>query len=224
MFGSAAYTEGLPLIDDLDATPTSQRRLAMTEKSHTFEIGAAYTGTDVFAAGDSFTVRGNLYQTKLWDITTYTVAGVTGTDLDGVTTEGLELEASYGTAGGFYVDLAGHVGEGREYNPDGTSDTWRNSAADRLQLTVGQRVGDDLDLSWEVVHAADRFDALGADLGDTTVHNLRATWRPETNWLEGTEVRFGIENAFDKDYVGHLSSPTRKAPGRTFKVSLTQAF
>lgn len=224
VFGSAAYTEGLPLIDDLDSTPTSQRRLAMTEKSHTFEIGAAYTGTDVFAGGDSFTVRGNLYQTKLWDITTYTVAGATGTDLDGVTTEGLELEASYGTAGGFYVDFAGHVGEGRECNPDGTSDTWRNSAADRLQLTVGQRVGDDLDLSWEVVHVADRFDALGADLGDTTVHNLRATWKPETNWLEDTEVRFGIENAFDKNYVGHLSSPTRKAPGRTFRVSLTQAF
>lgn len=224
VFGSAAYTEGLPLIDDLGSTATAQRRLATTEKSHTFEIGAAYTGTDVFREGDSFTLRGNFYQTKLWDITTYTVAGAMGTDLDGVTTEGVELEASYGTAGGVYVDFAGHLGEGREYNPDGTSRTWRNSAADRVQLTVGKRIGDDLDLSWEVVHAADRFDALGVDLGDTTVHNLRATWRPAKSWLEGTEVRFGIENAFDADYVGHLSSPTRKAPGRTLKVSLSQSF
>mgnify|MGYP002653540545 CR=1 FL=1 len=93
-----------------------------------------------------------------------------------------------------------------------------------MQLTVGQRVGDYLDLSWEVIHAADRFNSLGADLGDTTVHNLRATWTPATRWLEGSEVRFGIENAFDADYVGHLSSPNRKAPGRTLKVSLSRTF
>ncbi|WP_420558743.1 TonB-dependent receptor domain-containing protein [Roseovarius sp.] len=224
VFGSAAYTEGLPPIDDLGASATAQRRLATTEKSHTFEIGAAYTGTDIFREGDSFTLRGNLYQTKLWDITTYTAAGAMGGDLDGVTTEGVELEASYGTARGFYIDFAGHVGEGHEYDPDSTSRTWRNSAADRVQLTVGQRVGDYLDLSWEVIHAADRFNSLGADLGDTTVHNLRATWTPATRWLEGSEVRFGIENAFDADYVGHLSSPNRKAPGRTLKVSLSRTF
>ena len=76
-----------------------------------------------------------------------------------------------------------------------------------------------------MVHAADRRDALGADLSDSTVHNLRATWKPEAQgWLEQTEVRFGIENVFDADYVGHLSSPSRKAPGRAFKVSLTKSF
>ena len=224
VFGSAAYTEGMPIIDDLSASATSQRRLALTEKSHTFEIGAEYTRLDAFAPGDSLTVRGNLYQTKLWDITSYTVAGSMGTDLDGVTSEGIELEASYGTQSGLYFDLAGHLGEGTEYNPDGSSAIWRNSAADRVQLTVGKKWDDTLDLSWEVVHATDRRDALGANLGDSTVHNLRATWRPEQGLLDGTEVRLGIENALDKDYVGHLSSPTRKAPGRTFKVSLTQSF
>ena len=82
-----------------------------------------------------------------------------------------------------------------------------------------------MDLSWEMVHSADRRDALGADLDTVTVHNLRATWRPDqASWMTGTEVRFGIENAFDADYVGHLSSSTRKAPGRTFKVSLTKTF
>lgn len=225
VFGSAAYTEGLPLIDDLSAAATSQRRLAMTEKSHTFEIGAEYTGSDVFAQGDTFTVRGNLYKTELWDITTYTASSSTSDDLERVETKGFELEASYGMASGLYVDLAGHLGEGTEFNPDGTDAIWRNSAADRVQLTLGKKWGDWMDLSWEVVHATDRRDATGEDLPNATVHNLRATWQPEAQgWLDGTEVRFGIENAFDNDYVGHLSSASRKAPGRSFKVSLTKTF
>lgn len=224
VFGSAAYTEGLPIIDDLGAGATAQRRLDMSEKSHTFEIGAEYTGTDVFAQGDSFTIRGNYYKTELWDITSFTASGSTSEDLDRVETKGVELEASYGMANGVYVDLAGHVGEGTEFNPDGTNTTWRNSAADRVQLTLGKKWGDSLDLSWEVVHAAQRRDALGDDLSDSTVHNLRATLRPEQGWLNGTEVRFGVENLLDADYVGHLSSPSRKAPGRTFKLSLTKTF
>ncbi|MFX0547180.1 TonB-dependent receptor domain-containing protein [Roseovarius sp. S1116L3] len=224
VFGSAAYTEGLPIIDDLGSSATAQRRIGMTEKSQTLEVGAEYTGLDVLATGDSLTVRGNFYQTKLWDITSYTVSGSTTTDLDHVRSEGFELEASYGMQSGFYFDLAGHVGEGREYNPDGTSTAWRISPSDRVQLTLGKRWNDDLDLSWEVVHAVDRRDALGADLPDTTLHNLRATWQPDQGWLDGTAVRFGVENLLDEAYVGHLSSPTRQAPGRTFKVSVTKTF
>ncbi|MEB8385670.1 TonB-dependent receptor plug domain-containing protein [Rhodobacteraceae bacterium KMM 6894] len=224
VFGSAAYTEGLPIIDDLGASATAQRRLGMSEKSHTFELGAEYTGADVFAQGDTFTIRGNFYQTELRDITSYTVSGSTSVDLDRVETKGFELEASYGMANGVYVDVAGHIGDGTEYNPDGTDATWRNSPADRAQLTLGKKWGDNFDLSWEAVMATNRRDALGADLSDRTTHNLRATWRPDQSWLEGTEVRFGVENLLDENYVGHLSSPSRKAPGRTFKVSLTKSF
>lgn len=224
VFGSAAYTEGLPIIDDLGAGATSQRRLAMTESARTLELGAAYTDDNVFASGDTFTVRGNLYQTKLWDITSYTVPGAMGSDLESVESRGFELEASYGMENGFYFDLASHNGKGTEYNPDGTSTVWRNSPADRVALTLGKRLNDTLDLSWETVHAASRRDALGGDLPDNTIHNLRATWRPDQGWLDSTEIRFGIENLLDEDYVGHLSSPTRKAPGRTIKVSLTTTF
>ncbi|ETX28088.1 TonB-dependent receptor domain-containing protein [Roseivivax isoporae] len=224
VFGSAAYTEGLPIIDDLGTSATARRRIDLTEKARTLELGAEYSGTDLFAAGDSLTLRGTLYKTTLWDITSYTVAGSTGTDLDRVETHGLELEASYGFAGGVYLDLAGHVGEGTEYNPGGSDAVWRNSPADRAQLTLGRKWGDAVDLSWEVVHTADKRDALGDDLPESTVHNLRATWRPDRGWLDGSELRVGLENAFDADYVGHLSSPSRKAPGRTFKVSLTRTF
>jgi len=224
-FGSAAYTEGLPIIDDLGTSASAQRRIGLSEKSHTFELGAEYSGTDVFAAGDIVTLRGNFYQTDLWDITSYTVAGSMATELDRVESRGFELEASYGLANGVYVDFAGHLGEGTEVNPDDTEATWRNSPADRAQLTLGRTWDENLDLSWEVVHATDRRDALGADLSDSTVHNLRATWSPQgRGWLDQTEVRIGVENVLDADYVGHLSSPSRKAPGRTFKLSLTKSF
>ncbi|MGR3550275.1 TonB-dependent receptor domain-containing protein [Pseudooceanicola sp.] len=225
VFGSAAYTEGLPIIDDLGTSATAQRRIGMSETSHTFELGAEYTGTDIFAPSDSFTLRGNLYQTELGDVTSYTVAGAMTTELDRVESRGFELEASYGMANGLYIDFAGHLGAGTEYNPNGTSATWRNSPADRAQLTLGKKWDDTFDLSWEIVHSTGRRDALGAGLPDTTVHNLRATWQPQAGgWLDDTEVRFGVENLFDADYVGHLSSPSRKAPGRTVKVSLTKTF
>lgn len=225
VFGSAAYTEGLPIIDDLGTSATAQRRIDMTEKSQTFELGAEYTGTGVFTADDNFTIRGNLYQTRLWDITSYTVAGSTSTELERVDSRGVELEASYGMASGVYVDIAGHLGDATEFNPDGSDTTWRNSPADRVQLTLGRKWTETLDLSWEIVHSADRRDALGDGLPDSTVHNLRATWKPQAQgWLDNTEVRFGVENILDTDYVGHLSSPTRKAPGRTLKVALTKSF
>ncbi|MGP6087532.1 TonB-dependent receptor domain-containing protein [Antarctobacter jejuensis] len=225
VFGSAAYTEGLPIIDDLGASAASIARMKTSEKSHTFELGAEYTGADVFAAGDSFTIRGNAYATTIWDITSYTAAGFTSTNLERIETRGFELEASYGHETGIYVDVAWHIGSGEEFAPGAGGTVWRNTAADRLQLTLGKKWDDALDLSWEMVHSADRRDALGADLLVATVHNLRATWRPDqTGWLDETEVRFGIENVLDLDYVGHLSSSERKAPGRTFKVSLTKSF
>lgn len=225
VFGSAAYTEGLPIIDDLGTSATAQRRIVMSEKSRTFELGAAYTGVDVVASGDRFTIRGNLYQTDLWDVTSYTVAGSMSTDLDRVESRGIELEASYGMANGFYIDFAGHLGEGTELNPDGTDETWRNTPADRAQLTLGKTWDDRFDLSWEIVHAVDRRDALGAGLPDSTVHNLRATWTPRgQGWLDGSEARIGLENVLDANYVGHLSSPSRKAPGRTIKVTLSKSF
>lgn len=224
VFASGAYTEGLPIIDDLGTSAASVARMNTTEKSRTFEIGAEFSGEGVFAAGDTLSIRGNIYDTKLWDITSYTVAGSMTTELDSVEMRGFELEASYGLQNGVYFDLAGHVADGTEINPDGSTETWRNLSADRLQLTAGRRVSDTLDLSYEVVHAADRRDSTGADIDAVTLHNLRATWRPDGGWLSGTELRAGIENLTDKAYVGHLSSPTRPAPGRTFKIALTREF
>ena len=54
------------------------------------------------------------------------------------------------------------------------------------------------------------------------ISNLRATYTPQDGILEGTEVRFGIENLFDREYRTQLS--TNNAPGRNFKLSLAKNF
>ena len=218
VFGSAAYTESLPIIDDLGNTDLMEQ----SEKARTFELGASFDGDDVFQSGDTFAIKANLYQTELWDVTSYTVAGAPmGTNPDSIDTRGIEIEASYAMATGLYVDLNANIADGDENPPSGDRIDWRGTPADSLQLTVGRKFGEELDLSWELV--ADREkDANGVTTPGFAVHNLRATYIPQSGVLEGTELRLGIENAFDYDYTRHLS--TRPAPGRNIKFGIAKTF
>ena len=224
VFASASYTEGLPIIDDLGSTPAAISKMNTSEKSTTYEVGASYGGSDVFTAGDNFSIKGNFYKTTLSDITSYTAPRSVTALLDKVETQGFELETSYGLSSGLYFDLNGHFGTGTEVYADGTSDTWRNTAASTVGLTVGKKWNDMLDLSWEVARSSKNRDSSGAALADFTVHNLRATYKPQAGVLEGTEVRFGIENALNLDYTSHLSSATRKAPGRSVSLTISALF
>ncbi|ETX15933.1 ligand-gated channel [Roseivivax halodurans JCM 10272] len=231
LFASAAYTENLPILDDLYTTesgtsaPVAQPDLMGTsEKSHTFELGASYDAAGVVAAGDALALKGTLYRTTLWDVTSYTVPGATGSYVEEVETRGLELEASYATESGFYTDLNLALARGEEIYPDdlGLDDgDWRALPGDSARLTLGRKLGDRLDMSWEVV----AFNTIEVDDEETpgfSIHNLRATYRPQEGVLSGTEIRFGLENAFDRDYQTRRS--TRPAPGRNFKISLARTF
>ncbi|MCT4557140.1 MAG: TonB-dependent receptor [Pelagimonas sp.] len=250
VFGSAAYTEAMPIIDDLPEISTRSGaatyggEMATTEKSRTFEFGAAYAGTDVFTAGDNFSIKGNVYQTNTWDFTSLR-------NVERAETSGFELEASYGLENGLYFDLAGEISQGREYysNPQTASDLtstndtlpWRFLSGDSLRLTLGKKWEEKLDLSWEVVHTAaftQNYSGFtvtnipnpgsGTSWRDkrkvpsSTLHNLRATFRPKSGVFEGTEMRFGIENAFNESHTPALS--TFDAPGRNVKFSLTKVF
>lgn len=217
VFGSAAYTENLPILDDLEFSD----RIQQAEKATTFEIGASYDGTNVFRGGDTLALKANLYKTELSDITSYTIAGSTTINSERVDTEGLELEASYAMESGFYVDLNANIVSGTEIQPGGVAVDWRGIPADSLQLTVGRKFGEELDVSWEVV-ADRRFDNATPEVPGAVIHNIRTTYRPQQGPLEGSEVRLGIENVFDKQYTPRLS--TRPSPGRNFKVTLSTTF
>lgn len=217
VFGSAAYTENLPIIDDLG----SPLFITQSEKSSTIEIGASYDALDVFRAGDTLAIKSNLYKSDLRDVTSYTAFGSMSATLDKVETEGLEIEASYAMESGFYIDMNANIVRGKEFQSSGSIIDWRGIPADTLQLTVGKKFDDELDISWEVV-ASDRFDCAADVVLGHVIHNLCATYKPQQGVLRNSELWFGVENLFDKEYTPRLS--TRPAPGRNFKVTLATTF
>lgn len=209
VFGGVFYGESMPIIDDL-GTPLY---MTQPEKAVTYELGVSYDSYDIFADGDALAVKAVVYQTRVWDITSYI-------NLTDVEHEGLELEAAYSTMGGYYVDMNANIARSDNTTPGSTS-YWEGTPADEIRLTLGRKWDRWLDVSWEVV--ADR----GMDRSVTPstgygVHNLRATYRPESGFLEGTEFRVGIENLFDREYTPALA--TRTAMGRNLKFTVSKTF
>jgi len=214
-FASAAYTESLPIIDDL----SNPAFMTQSEKARSFEIGASYASQDVFGEGDALALKINAYQTHLWDVTSY--FGV-----DRVENTGLEFEASYSTEPGYYLDFNANIASGDETALlTGVVTDWDNTPANSLGLTIGKKFGEELDLSWEMV--ANKEITLNTSGGVVNapgfvVHNLRATYAPQQGVLEGTEIRLGIENVLDTQFTPHLS--TRPSAGRNFKLTLAKTF
>ena len=148
------------------------------------------------------------------------VAGDVLTEID---TSGVEIEASYGMENGFYVDLNATSAEGEQRRPDGTVSDYIFAPVGSAALTLGKRFDESLDLSWELVAAEGTMAVNGSGpISGYGVNNLRATYRPQNGVLKGTEIRFGVENVFDKQYQTQLS--TRAAAGRNFKLTLAKTF
>jgi len=211
LFGSYAQTANMPIIDDLES-PTF---MMQPERSNTYELGFSIDRSGVFAENDSVSFKANYYTTDVWDITSY--SGVLSVRVDG-----FELEGSYATESGFYVDLNANLVDGENTLPDGvTTEDWDNAPADSLRLTLGQRFGESFDVSWEIV-AVDEADRNGSTTDGHTTHNLRGTYRPQNGLLAGTEIRVGVENVGDEFYTPLLA--TRPMPGRNFKLSLSRLF
>ncbi|WP_245770632.1 TonB-dependent receptor domain-containing protein [Roseovarius azorensis] len=215
VFGSAAYTEVLPIIDDLEF-PT---RIILSEKSRTYELGFSVDRQGVIRTNDNLALKVNYFDSELWDVTSFVSGGAT---LDEIRTEGFEIEASYAMENGFYIDLNATIADGEEVAQGGVVSDWRNQAADNLRLTLGKRFSDTYDVSWEVV-SADAITVNGVRDPGYTVHNLRATMAPRGNGVwENTEFRVGIDNLFDEQFTPNLA--TRPAVGRNFKFTLAKTF
>ena len=218
LFASYAYTESLPILDDLENPIFMQQ----PEKSTTYEAGFSYDQIGFLGEGNALAFKLNYYHTELDDITSYR-------SVDEITQDGFEIEGSFATAEGTYIDLNANFVTGDETRLTGETVDWRNLPQDTIRATIGQKVGDVADFSAEVVAAleADRSSLVSGSVVNTetdsfTVLNLRATLTPQEGFLEGLQIRFGIENALDADYTPILA--TRPAPGRNFKVTLSKVF
>jgi len=217
VFGSAAYTEVMPIIDDLEFPG----RITMSEKSRTYELGFSFDLQGLVTETDNLALKVVYFDTELWDVTSF-VGGPAFVPLDEIRTEGVEIEASYAMQNGFYTDLNATIGDGEEVDSTGAVSDWRNQAQDNLRLTVGKVFNDTYDLSWETV-LADSITTGGTRSSGYDVHNLRLTVAPEGKGVwKDTEFRVGIENIFDEQYTPNLAS--RPQPGRNFKLTLAKTF
>lgn len=212
VFGSIAYTESLPILDDL-GSPTF---MTQPEKATTYEAGFSFARGGVFAEGDAVRAKVNAYQTRIWDVTSYSTIGH-------IEMEGIEMEASYAHQSGVYVDFNANLVDGTEKSLTGAESRWRNAPADSARITLGKRFGPAWDVSWELVGATGVTDSDGDRTPGYGVNNLRTTYRPQAGGIwEDTEIRLSVENVLDKEFTPYLS--TRPSPGRNFKVSLAKTF
>ncbi|WP_417269693.1 TonB-dependent receptor domain-containing protein [Celeribacter sp.] len=217
VFGTLAYNENLPILDDL-RVPTVRET---SEKGRTIELGFSYDTLDAFAQGDHLQAKLTGFKTHIWDGTTY--SGVSTTDLEGV-----EIELSY-VHPAFYADFNAAMMRG---TINGTDDDYKWAPADSVQLTLGKTFWDEqFDLSVEAKHAwaQTRTSDTNAAYYPGTVPSdayttlaLSAAYKPNSGWAEGVEFRATIENLTDETYRPYLS--TRNASGRNLKLSIAKTF
>lgn len=217
VFGTMAYNENLPILDDIrDAT-----KRVTSEKGRTFEFGVSYDTLDAFTQGDQLQAKLTGFKTAIWNGTTY--SGVSTADL-----EGLELELSY-VHPAFYADFNAAMMRG---TINGTDDDYKWAPADSVQMTLGKTfLGEQLDLSIEAKHAWAQTrtpDTLAAFSPGTvpsaayTTLAVSAAYTPDHGWAEGVEFRASVENLTDETYRPYLS--TRNAGGRNIKLSVAKTF
>ncbi len=210
LFGSYAYTESLPILDDLE----NETYMTQPEIGKTYEFGAAYDRIGVFGQDDTLSMKANYYHTDQEDNTSY--SGV-----DSIELQGLELEGSYARRDGYYVDINANIVDAEQTRTDNSVTDWTNAPANTVRLTLGKRLSRLADLSSEFV-AADEADRNGTATPGFVTANLRATITPQEGVLKGTSFRFGLENLFDHTYTPLLS--TRPAVGRNIKFTVSKAF
>ncbi|MBV1887222.1 MAG: TonB-dependent receptor [Parvibaculaceae bacterium] len=216
LFTSYAYTESLPILDDILVVAKRD----VPEIATTYEAGVSYDHVGFLGEGNALALKLNYYDTNLDDVTSY--SSVAEIDL-----QGFELEGSFALASGAYFDLNANIVSGEEIRTNGDVFDWRNIPQDTLRLSAGQRIGDVADFSAEVLMAFEK-DITGlastptSDGSGFTTLNLRSTLTPQEGIFKGLEIRIGMENVFDTQYTPMLA--TRPAPGRNFKVTFTKVF
>ncbi len=219
-FGTWAYNENLPPLDDLGTSFITQ-----SERAETVEVGVSYDGLDVFTSNDTLKGKLTYFQTDIRNGTTY--SGIDSIDLDG-----LELELSYAHPD-FYVDFnagrtRGEITEITAGSSFAKGDFFDHTPADAVQLTLGKRFLDNqLDANIEVSHAFshDRTNQTSGARSPSesyTLVDLSMSYKPNQGVLKGTEWRASVENATDREFRRFGSS--RNGTGRNFVFSIAKTF
>lgn len=220
VFGSVAYTERMPVIDEVYDNSSSNTDLS-PEESLNYEAGFSTSFDNIISEQDKGAAKVTAFLNDVKNLieresTTQPFYNVGKAEI-----MGLEVEASYDSRLMFgraaYTLMRGEDTESGE--------SLASIPADELSMTFGGRIPEhNIEFGWRGIFARHQHKTAGTTdpSGGYTVHDLFASWKPEDNWLKDGELRFGIENVLNKQYREHLSSDFAK--GRTFKVTMAKQF
>lgn len=237
IFGSAAYTERLPTIDEMYDTRTQVTPALGSldpEESENFEIGFSFTHQGLLAQHDQFDLKATAFQNNMSNQIVANSAGVavdgivpSRINLDRTRIQGLELEAAYASEL-YFGSLAYTTMDGKNIgDPDSVNPKLEDTIpADTISLTLGTNLPQwDMKLGWTVTHAKKKSRVSGGETltADAyTVHDVFASWTPDQGPFDGAEIRLGIDNVFDDTYRKHLNS--NNSAGRSVSLTLAKTF
>lgn len=220
VFGSVAYTERLPVLDEIYDAASSNLNLD-PETSLNFETGAALSFQDVWQESDAVSAKATVFLNQIDNLIERANTTSPYTNVGEAEIYGLELEAAYESkyafARGALTVLRGE--------DSATGASLNSIPADELALTIGGRIPDkNIEFGWRGVFAVeqDRVSGTTTPSSGYVVHDLFASWKPETGILRNGELRFGVQNLFDQQYQEHLAGDPGK--GRTFMLTVAKQF
>ena len=243
VFGSVARTERMPTLDELYSTEGAAGRgpglvaLPRTaslnlnpEKARSVELGFAYQRENLLSDGDSLQVKVTGFHNDVEDLIATTARPVVPVGTPGSVAYfsninrarlwGAELEASYDSDRWF-----AQAAWSRVKTKDRTTGlVLTDTPAETLAFTLGAKLPEHgLSMGWRVNWA--KAITTGSAITSAPswhTHDVFATWNPETGAMAGTEIRFGVDNLFDRSYRSNLALDP--APGRTVKLALARSF
>ena len=220
LFGSLAYTERLPVLDELYDGRSGNLGLK-AEQSLNYEGGLAASFVDAIVEEDRLSAKLILFQNDIKNLIERANTRSPYFNRGKAEIQGLEFEAAWDSPHFFaraaYTLIRGQDGE--------TGASLNSIPADELALNLGGRIPHyGLIFGWRGVFAAAQRRVSGRTRPGSgySVHDLYAAWAPANSPFSGLELRAGIDNVFNKSYKEHLAGDSGK--GRTFKLTFVQQF
>ena len=221
LFGSLAYTERLPVLDELYDGRSGNLRLK-AEQSLNYEGGLAATFVDAIVEEDRLSAKLTLFQNDIKNLIERANTRSPYFNRGKAQIQGLEFEAAWDSPRFFaraaYTLIRGKDGE--------TGASLNSIPADELALNLGGRIPHyGLIFGWRGVFATAQRRVSGRRTRPSSgysVHDVYAAWAPADGPFGGLELRAGIDNVFNKSYKEHLAGDSGK--GRAFKLTFVKQF
>ncbi len=244
VFGSASYTERLPVVDELyDSRATSSGADQVSagtlenEESRNIELGFAYNQNDAIGTGDQLSFKTVIFRNNLNNLIGRNNTGTAGqpvfVNIDEAYIQGVELEAAY-TTETFFGSLAYTALEGKnESDPAALNPNLEDRIpADTIVLSLGTRLPTaNLELGWTGTYydskSRSQAGMSGVTIIDTPenlIHDVYAAWTPDEGVFADLTLRLGVTNVSDKDYRTHLQSEAIRRAGRSINLSISRTF